>query len=850
MSKEFKKLLVILAAILIVFYAFLIINNNGILLFWGDGADQYIQFVSYTYEMIRTGQISLWNSSIGLGANMFVMFFSVLGSPSFLFMLLAPNKEALVYMIAIVDIIRFVIVAILSYMWISKLVKNETARIVTSIVFTFSGWVLFWMHMPHFMDMFIYLALILYCLENIFENKKKILFSFSIAGLGILSIYQLYMMSWFILFYMLCRYFMIYERFDIKTFLPLLKRTLIHYLLGIGLGMVVILPSILILLSTNRIDSTGINLFSIITIKDILRTITSMISPISNDYDYNLYFGAISNGIGNGNTIYSYTSILFPLLLIQLLFIKFKGKKALLISSTIMYSLLLFKFSYFIFNGNMSIRWSFFYTVINCILLAYIFEYQKHWNKKALLASSIILIGSIIVLTLMSRSFDLVSIQNRMIQKYVIPCLIGFIILYILSFIKVRRLFYFVLVIEVLFCLFVRTFNGDRWVIDGGKNIDFYQSKIYFDEYISKIEQIEEPDSFYRMEIDSRDNLGYNLPLANQFNGFSFYVSVYNYYTAPLYENRFGNQWYNGYQPSKSLLKTVLGNKYIIQETEQMIPYGYSSVYIGDDNKYQVLENNLTFGLGYATNKLIAYESIKDKSIFEQDIAMLQGVVVDDQKASTSYQLPKSVDFDKDSKSFKPLKNFNGIYYLDYSLDDPQTSCKYEMYYDGNQFDTKNIYEVGYQELILEKEYKDIFAYCTSNNNANHYSNLNLYSISYKDLDKLYSYWKTQDQFQNVMYMDGLITATITITDTNKMAMTSIPYDPGWTVKVDGKETPIKIVNLGLIGFDLSEGVHSIEMIYTPPGLKIGVIISLISLMVLILIKLRKNEILGKEDIH
>ena len=63
---------------------------------------------------------------------------------------------------------------------------------------------------------------------------------------------------------------------------------------------------------------------------------------------------------------------------------------------------------------------------------------------------------------------------------------------------------------------------------------------------------------------------------------------------------------------------------------------------------------------------------------------------------------------------------------------------------------------------------------------------------------------------------------------------TSIPYDEGWKLKVDGeKKNYIKVLN-GFIAVELEEGQHIIEFKYTPPGFKCGIIISLISLCFLI----------------
>lgn len=51
---------------------------------------------------------------------------------------------------------------------------------------------------------------------------------------------------------------------------------------------------------------------------------------------------------------------------------------------------------------------------------------------------------------------------------------------------------------------------------------------------------------------------------------------------------------------------------------------------------------------------------------------------------------------------------------------------------------------------------------------------------------------------------------------------TSIPYDKGWTVLVDGVQvTPRKLFDT-FLGLDLSEGTHEISMTYEPEGLRTG----------------------------
>jgi uncharacterized membrane protein YfhO len=62
---------------------------------------------------------------------------------------------------------------------------------------------------------------------------------------------------------------------------------------------------------------------------------------------------------------------------------------------------------------------------------------------------------------------------------------------------------------------------------------------------------------------------------------------------------------------------------------------------------------------------------------------------------------------------------------------------------------------------------------------------------------------------------------------------TSIPYDAGWTVTVDGQvQTPHKIFD-AFLSVDLTEGTHTIVFSYEPEGLRTGALITLGSMVLL-----------------
>jgi membrane protein YfhO len=73
------------------------------------------------------------------------------------------------------------------------------------------------------------------------------------------------------------------------------------------------------------------------------------------------------------------------------------------------------------------------------------------------------------------------------------------------------------------------------------------------------------------------------------------------------------------------------------------------------------------------------------------------------------------------------------------------------------------------------------------------------------------------------------ISGKITLPE-EKIMVFSIPYDKGWKANVDGKESPIHLVDFGLMGIMLPKGDHTVALDFYPPYLTTGIIISLLAL--------------------
>ncbi|XCP86619.1 YfhO family protein [Roseburia hominis] len=66
--------------------------------------------------------------------------------------------------------------------------------------------------------------------------------------------------------------------------------------------------------------------------------------------------------------------------------------------------------------------------------------------------------------------------------------------------------------------------------------------------------------------------------------------------------------------------------------------------------------------------------------------------------------------------------------------------------------------------------------------------------------------------------------------------ITSIPYDEGFEVRVDGKAVSYMKVNTAFLGFSIEKGEHKIELIYHAPGATAGKIVSVVGILLFLFV--------------
>ena len=189
-------------------------------------------------------------------------------------------------------------------------------------------------------------------------------------------------------------------------------------------------------------------------------------------------------------------------------------------------------------------------------------------------------------------------------------------------------------------------------------------------------------------------------------------------------------------------------------------------------------------------------------------------------------------------------------------------------YYDGYDYSIVNLgsYEPGTEleirMTILQQDKSGANEYIMVKDFQFYHFN---YDMFHEDVQKLQeSPWQLDMDKTTASHLVGEVDAK-----EGQVFYTSIPYEPGWTIKVDGKkvepayvdEKPEEggvsiVLNDGLAtegsvvilnalwGVKLTEGHHTVEMSYSPPGFKAGIVLLILGIGVLVLFYMydRKNN--------
>ena len=219
--------------------------NKGIYIISTDYDYQQLPFYYFMNNAIKKGEI-FWNWTIDLGSDFIPsMSWYNLGSPFFLFSLFLP-AESYIYLMPWIFMIKYGVAGLTSYLYIERFVQNKYIVLLSSFLYTFSGFQSINILFNHFHDTVALFPLLLLGIEKITEDKKKGYLLFAVAINALTNYYFFIQEVIFIILY----YFI---KNGFKRFNSMLQ-CLVEGIIGVGCASIIFIPSIAFTLNNPRIS--------------------------------------------------------------------------------------------------------------------------------------------------------------------------------------------------------------------------------------------------------------------------------------------------------------------------------------------------------------------------------------------------------------------------------------------------------------------------------------------------------------------------------------------------------------------------------------------------------------------
>lgn len=785
-----------------------------------DMYHQYAPFMNEFMEKLKTGGSLSYSWNIGMGSNFVALYAYYLASPFNWLAILVPQSlmiEFLTYML----VLKIGFCGLTFCYYLSRHFKTRDLGIsFFAIFYALSGYMAAYSWNVMWLDCLVLAPLVLLGLEQLVKENKCLLYCITL-GLSILSNYYIsIMMCIFMVLYFIV--LMVMEQ-DHKGFMKKCVNFGIYSLLAGGLAAVLLLP----VLSALKLTASGdINFPKTLTsyfscFEMLARHFVNVETEIGLDHWPNIYCGVA-------------VLMLLPLYMMnKKIPLREKAAKGVLLFVMLLgFSLNIPNFIWhgFHFPNSLPARQSFLYIAL---LLSMCYEAYRNIraNTSAQLAGSFW--GAVIFVLLCEVIITEATFSYHI--YYVTLLFVGFYAL-LLYYHKNRKAWTPTLAILAVTVIAAEaSMNTAVTSVTTTNRISYLENQ---DSYHALAEAIEEEDtSLFRIEKSSRKTKN-DAALAG-YHSASLFSSTANAHLSDLYEalGLEGNTNAYSYTGATPLSSALLGVKYTMS-TEDLDSGLYTL--IKEDGNVKLYKNRYSLPIGFMLSSNM--EIVWDYEL-KNPVQVLNSFAT---AASYCGDILVSVPNGSSSVGQYTLTvQESGFIYIDVtnsSIKDVSVSVGTKTK-DFSNVNRGYLLDIGYcsagTTVTLTTDQEDEQFHASA------------YRLDTEQLDKCISTLNSQP-FIVDHYTDTYVSGRVTAAE-DGLLYTSIPYEKGWTVKIDGvKVTPTQFADT-MIAVPVTAGAHSVELIYQPDGLKEGALISLISVILLCLLTIashflknrRKDELIG-----
>lgn len=832
---------------------------------------QYGPLFAELYERLKSGESLLYSWNAGGGSSFLGNFYNYLSSPLSLIIMLFSHENIPVAIGVMIFSKAVLSSATFTYYLKKSLKRHSYITAGFGVLYAFSGYFIAYYWNLMWLDAFVMLPLVLLGIERIINRGKPMMFILSLAVTMFSNYYMAYMVCLFSVIYFLYYYFANYSikdsladiRFPFEKDKPSNKGIFYKIrssrFLGSGVtfafGAIVaalcvafaLLPTYFILKACSATSGTfpeELNMYN--SVFDLLANHLASIEPTIR-----------SSGIDVLPNVYC---SIMTIMLVPLFFFTKTISLREKISTTVLLAVLYVSFNTnylnYIWHGfhypnDLPYRFSFMYTFVILVIAFKTLMRIKEFRPKELLGIGFgTVLFVIMVEEIGSKNVDddsvLISLAFAVIYS------VGF---YLLSNKKYNRQ---ATSLFILCCLISEyaIASTDNYVMN--QELKYYSTD--YSDFVEIKETIDEEhgnDNIYRMELT---NLRTRMdPCWYDYNGVSIFSSMAYEKLSNLQQNlgMYGN-YINSYTYNMQtpVYNAMFSLDYIVNNSSEIAM---------NDELFDFIDKNKTFA-AYKNKYSLPIAYMVDDSMREWDYSHYNPFIVQEDyfEAATGIDdvFIEEPVFDISGYNVSDLTNpsdgSNCFWFTADTTDGtgeitilimPEETKNLYLYIDTSDLGTLTVEYKGTQRTqdatdehyildlgVCEKDEVVTLKFTVNEGVSSGYCDFMLRSVDMEKFTEGYNILKEQS-LSVEKFTDTEIAGTITAPE-DGILYTSIPYDEGWQITVDGEivETEEMFpIGEALLGINLEKGTHEIQFKYTPQGLKIGIYISIVGLVILLL---------------
>ena len=791
---------------------------------YGSDVDWLSQHITIA-DLIRknfyeTGQIiGNYTNQLASGMNTAQLMYYGIGRPEVLLSFLFPMIEMKDIFIS-TSILWFICSVLLCYDWLFKENIHPTICFIGSCLFALSGPMLFHTHRHMmFINYMPFLFLTLKGIRIYLKNRKSRWLIIGVAGMVLESYY------FSVTALITCGLYAIYcvlrnqDKFQWNLLVNELLKLLFHVCIGLGISACILIPTAFSMLGNHReaIQSP--------TLLELLKPQLDMSAIV---------YTSVSNA--------SYSVGLGMIAYVCILYFLYKNKKECKVLGILVFLLVTIPIFCYILNGMQYIRQKSLIPLLPIIIymIAYMLHDIYHHKMKK----------SIYVLF----PFSFIPIYFMTTQKQQRYCFIDVIILLSILLIYMKRrkprimLLYLIVPLIMAYPINQKETFLKKSKYEAYKNedkISLVSDIIHNDIGMYRFDDLDQSSWNSVFDVHMKKTSSYSS------NNIEDYVSFYNDIMR-MPSNAITRV--NMSAVNQPFFNRLMSVKYMISKNE-FTSYGYHEVQ--HKQSYKVWKNEHVFPIAYASSNLIGMKEFQKLSYpYTMDAIYHQVVVNEDvnntytshlthlnlsydilskedvsiQKVENGYRVKAGKKGKVKVKLTQPLKNELLIIHMGIQDVKNEKNNVVKIAINGNVQSRAN---TGH----LYANHKNEFDYVLSSNqdletidvtfSKGEYTitNINTYVMNNQQLDKVL------DQIDEVDFIhddDAVLSGKINVSNDGYL-VTSLPYQKGFQVEIDGKKVAYEKVNTAFVGAKIQKGEHNIRIIYQMPGKYIGILTSILS---------------------